>query len=118
MLQFKLKALLHSKGIIYPHAWLMKNCNFTPTKATKLLSGKQKSINRQDLSFICGVLQCTPNDILYWENTPRHTLEDNHPLLQELSPPPRIQDWKKLLRNISPEKAAELYALAVKELGD
>lgn len=118
MIHFKIKALLYSKGIIYPHAWLMKNCNFSPSKATNLLSGKQKSINRQDLSFICGVLNCTPNDLLYWENTDRLSLEENHPLLQELSPPPRIQDWKKLLRNISPEKAAELYNLVVKELGE
>ncbi len=118
MIHYKLKALLHSKGIIYPHAWLKKNCKFSSGKATKLLSGKQKNINREDLSFLCAVLHCTPNDFLYWENTPRISLEENHPCLQELSPPPRIQDWKKLLRNISPEKAAELYALAVKEMED
>ena len=116
MIQFKLKTLLYSKGIIYPHAWLTRNCNFSTGKATKILRGDQKNINREDLSKICAVLECTPNDIFYWENTPRIYLEEHHPLLQELSPPPRIQDWKKLLRNISPEKAEEIYKMAVKEL--
>jgi len=118
MLHYKLKALLYSKGILYPNAWLKKNCNFSSTKATNLLSGKQISISRKDLSYICGVLECTPNDLLYWKDTPTISLGENHPIRKELTPPPRIQDWKKLLRNISPEKAAELYAMAVKELGD
>ncbi len=115
MIQYKIKEYLHSRGIVFPHAWLLKNAEFTSTKATKYLSGKQKFINREDLSFLCGVLNCTPNDLMYWEDTPRMKLPPTHPCHTQLSVPPKNADWKKLLRNVDPNLATEVYNMLVTE---
>lgn len=106
---------MHSRGILFPHAWLRKNLQFAPSKATKLLNGKQKSLNLEDMSYLCMLLCCTPNDLVYWQETPRLGIDKQHPLSQ-LEAPPRLSDWKKILRQIPASKAQEIFNKVVEEM--
>ncbi len=111
MLHFKLKHVMQANGIIYPHAWLMRNCGFTPNKASKILNGKQQTLSANDLSFLCMALNCTPNDLLYWEQTKRYHVGEAHPLLTQLTPPPNNSDWRTMLRSIDAQDAKQVFDL-------
>ncbi len=66
MLQFKLKEVMLAAGIPNPYTWLIKFGKFSQPKATGLLKQSAKTITLKDISKLCMLLNCTPNDLLYW----------------------------------------------------
>ena len=108
MLSYKISEILLAGGKEYPYKWLVNYCGFSRNKAYKILKMEIKSITLVDLAKLCEGLHCTPNDLMYWENTPRLTLPPGHPLLA-LTPPSKKSDWHKLFKTIEPNKLIELH---------
>ena len=109
MLQFKIKEKIESRGILNPHSWMVKHCKISGLSATKLLSNKQHSVNLKHLSKLCENLHCTPNELLYWQQTPASPLLSTHPCITELPPPPTVTSFKKLLQHLQPKEVEEFY---------
>ncbi|MBL7774031.1 MAG: helix-turn-helix domain-containing protein [Chitinophagaceae bacterium] len=69
-------------------AWLSKTLKCSRNKAHKILEGKKKSLNVNDLSIICYHLNCKPDVFFQWNSSSKYKLSENH-VLRELIPPPR-----------------------------
>jgi putative transcriptional regulator len=108
MLRIKLKEVLIAKGIKNHRQWLIENCKMSYRKIQVLYSKKQKSIAFEDLSRLCKALECTPNDLFYWENTPKIMVGEWHPLMAKLSPPDKNHNWIDLIEALDPESVDEL----------
>ncbi len=80
MLQFRIRYLLDSKGIVNPYNFLIKN-GFTPNVATRLINDKQGQLKLSQVTKLCKILKCTPNDMLKWVGVKGDDLPDDHPLL-------------------------------------
>jgi len=116
MLKFKIKEVLEASGKLHPGNWLMKNSGLGEGKSYKLVNSLQKSISLEDLSKLCRILNCTPNDLLYWEQTAQNRLPTDHPCLLNLEKPIKNGDWNSIFRKMSPDKVLELNRLALREL--
>jgi len=118
MLQFKVNEMLQAAGHRYPAAWLVKHCGMTMAKAYKITQGKQKSISVADFSKLCENLHCTPNDLMYWQETARTKVPPTHPCMTQLTPPNKNADWAVLFKKLPTEKILKLHEQAVNELDE
>ncbi len=116
MLNFKIKEILLALDKRNPQIWLVKVCGFKRTKAFNIIHNKQKTINLEDFSELCYQLQCTPNDLLYWQNNPSRMVEPTHPLIAQLSPPDEEPEWRNLLKNMHPTEVIELKRIAEQKI--
>jgi DNA-binding Xre family transcriptional regulator len=116
MLKFKVKEVLLALDKRNPQMWLRKVCGFSKTKAANIVNNKQTMINVKDFTELCYQLKCTPNDLMYWQQTERFKLEDSHPCIQKLTPPDKMPEWNKLLSKLSPEEIKEIKAFAEQKL--
>lgn len=114
MLYFKINELLLFAGIRSPHRFLMRTFGFRNSKAYSLIKNKTRTISLDDLSEICHLMNCTPNDLLYWDNSKKVKLADNHPITQALTPPPKNVDWKNVHNNLTLEQNMKLREYAQK----
>jgi hypothetical protein len=108
MLEFKIKEVLEASGIRKPLIYLQK-AGFSRRKAPGLLAKTQKTITLLDLSKLCQLLQCTPNDLLYWQPTPRLPVEPSHPLITQLQAAPKHANWLDLLGQLSKAEVMQLH---------
>ncbi|MES2619146.1 MAG: helix-turn-helix transcriptional regulator [Bacteroidota bacterium] len=108
MFKYKIREVLLARGKKYPYRWLVQK-GFSRNKAYNYLNNRQESINLADLAILCEGLTCTPNDLLYWENTPQFPLPDFHPVVQSLKKPSAKSDWHKLLSQMTPDKIELLH---------
>lgn len=115
MLHFKIKELIEKKGKIKTYSYLTSQCKISSSVAVNLLNGKQKSINRKDISKICIAFNCTPNDLFYWDNSHDH-LPESHPLVAVLKPPDNISNWSNILTSLPKESVEKLYEIAKNEM--
>jgi DNA-binding Xre family transcriptional regulator len=117
MLQFKIKEILLASGIKNPSKYLIK-AGLSKQKASGFVHNTQKTYSSEDISRICHLLNCTPNDLQYWQNTPRITVPPTHPLLTELQPAPTHANWLDLVGQVPKDKAVELHAQLQKMIED
>jgi DNA-binding Xre family transcriptional regulator len=110
MLQFKIKEKIESRGIFTPFTWMVKHCHIPPASANKLLNGKQKSLNLMHLSKLCENLHCTPNELIYWQQTPANALLPTHPCITDLAVPPTHSSIKNLLKSMTAEEMKVFYS--------
>ena len=108
MLKLKLKEVLLAQGKQNPQAWLQKHCDLSYMKAHKLVNNKQKSIAFEDLSKICNVLECTPDDLFWWDNAKRHKVTEWHPCILKLTKPSKDVDWTKRIETLDMERVETL----------
>ncbi len=101
--------MLQAAGKKSPALWLVKTCGFRKGKAYNIANDKQTTINLEDFSRLCYALHCTPNDLLYWENTPHLSVRDTHPLAQGLTPPAALSNWQDVFKNLAPHEVAEYH---------
>lgn len=80
MLRLELKRKLLSNGVYAPNTWIMKTLRCSKSKAHKILNGKLKCINPEDLTRICVKLQCKPDDLFIWDTKSRVKLPEEHTL--------------------------------------
>jgi len=118
MLQFKIVERILSKGYYKPYTYLRKMVGFSSGKAVKFSQGKQQSISLADLSHLCATLHCTPNDILYWQQTPSYTLPATHPCISQLQQPQQLASWGKAIQQLDPDQAAEIYKLVQDKIAE
>lgn len=116
MLQYKINQILLAMGKKNPAVWLVKNCGFSKAKAYNIINNKQSMISLKDFSKLCDALYCTPNDLMYWQNTPAHQLQPQHPCITKLTPPEAINDWHKLLNHLTPTDIEEVRQLALAKM--
>lgn len=112
MLTFKINEKLLSLDKRFPQNWLIKVCKFTSAKAHNIIHQKQKSLNLKDLSELCYQLQCTPNDLLYWQEEKNRPLGAQHPLNTQLIPPNKEPHWQKLFVKMLPHEIDTLKTQA------
>ena len=108
MLKLKLKHVLLSQGRQHPTAWLQKNCNMTFSKAHNLVNNKQKSIAFEDLSKICSVLECTPDELFWWDDTKKKRLHEWHPIKAKLITPAKDSNWASRVEGLNPDRVEAL----------
>jgi DNA-binding Xre family transcriptional regulator len=96
MLYFKIKELMLYCGIKSPQRFLMKAFGYRHSKAYNLVDNRTRTISLDDLSEICQLMNCTPNDLLYWDNSKKYKMKADHPLIVNLSPPPKNVEWKEV----------------------
>jgi DNA-binding Xre family transcriptional regulator len=79
MIQLNLEGMLKSKGIKKPYTYL-RSIGFTATKARNIPAGRYNSIAYTDLSRLCHALNCTPNDLFNWNESPEFPIGKTHVL--------------------------------------
>lgn len=108
MLHLKIKQILQSRGVLHPQIWLRKALGIGQNKAARLEKDTLEYISLRDLSLLCQLLHCTPNDLFYWQQTASHTLPADHPCLSQLKAPPIISEWSEIMKGLSATQAEEL----------
>ena len=95
MLQFKVKEVMLAAGITNPYSWLVKYPKFSQRKANGLLNQTAKTITLKDISKLCMLLNCTPNDLfaLRQMDLPSHHALNALPDIADASPHKSIAEW-------------------------
>lgn len=114
MFKFKMKQLLFGKCMDKPHVWMGENIGISTITASKMINNKLGSIRIEDLAKICVVLNCTPNDLFYWENDEVNQLPDTHACITKLNPPTIDSTFQELLDTLNYQQVMELYQEAEK----
>jgi DNA-binding Xre family transcriptional regulator len=70
MIALDLARLLESKEIQNPLRYLKKEAGFSYHIGRKLLYGRMARLNYSYLEQLCLLLNCTPNELLYWKPAP------------------------------------------------
>jgi hypothetical protein len=109
MLEFKIKEVLQASGIKMPLIYLQK-AGFSKRKSLGLMAKTQKTVTLIDLSRLCQLLQCTPNDLVYWQPTPRFEVEATHPLMTQLQAAPKHANWLDLVGQLNKSEVMKLHA--------
>jgi DNA-binding Xre family transcriptional regulator len=94
MLYLKIKEILQYVGIRSPHGFLMRVFGYRKTKAYNLVNNKTRNVNLDDLGEICHMLNCTPNDLLWWDNSKKLKAHEGHALMLNLTKPHKHPEWK------------------------
>ena len=115
MLSFKIKQLIEKKGTSNAFTFLTKKCKISSHVAVKLLRNEQKSLSKKDMSSICQQLNCTPNDLFFWDNKTAN-LPDDHALNAILSQPEHVTNWNIILSTLPKESVSKLYQMAINEM--
>ena len=111
MLHLKLKELIEKKGQMKANKFLVKSLNISTSVAVNLLNGTQTNIQLKTISKICAALNCTPNDLFYWNNT-QTPIDDNHVLRTELTLPEKLSNWQTILNTLPQEEVEKLFEQA------
>jgi DNA-binding Xre family transcriptional regulator len=105
MMNYRLKALMESKGIAKPYASLMK-MGLNHTKVVRLLRNDNVQLDKRTMNILCEALWCTPNDLFEW--IPEHSAIDqaSHPL-QALKPK-EVYAIQKDIQKLTPAQLSDL----------
>ena len=79
MLKFNFNRIFKARGIDRPFTHLV-DLGFQRSAASRMNTGKIKSMSLKELERLCEMFECTPNDLLEW--VPGKYMEDitKHPL--------------------------------------
>lgn len=116
MLKFKIKEILLAMGIEQPYTWLLKNGKFGQRKTSNLLRKDVFTITLKDLSKLCILLHCTPNDLLYWQMGTKHVLDPKHPCLHKLFPPISNEKWQDILKKLPQEEVLQIHQSVIERI--
>ena len=78
MLTFNFKRVFKARGIEKPFSYLVK-AGYSDSFATRVVNSKIERMNLKDVEALCGMLNCTPNDILEWIPDKNEKNTENHP---------------------------------------
>lgn len=67
MIRLRIKEMAEKRGITTAYQ-LQKAANVPPSAAAKWFKNDLKSIGIETLDLLCKVLECTPNDLLEFQN--------------------------------------------------
>ncbi|GHN01160.1 hypothetical protein WSM22_26490 [Cytophagales bacterium WSM2-2] len=77
MLKLNVNRILEIKGIENPGSFLMKN-GFSRHTAYRLLNNSVRIINYGNLEKLCLLLNCTTNDLFFWEDNTKGKIYKDH----------------------------------------
>lgn len=72
MLKYNLKIMFWNRGLRYPQAALVR-AGFNRQTASRIVAGRFKTLDAQQIEKLCIVFKCLPNDLFEFtpdENTP------------------------------------------------
>lgn len=81
MLTMNITAVCKARGILYPHAFLIKQ-GISRNVASRITSGKAESIKVDHIEKICRALNCEPSDLFRFQSKPNESLPKDHSLLK------------------------------------
>lgn len=81
MITMNLITVCKARGIIYPHAFLVRN-GIPANVATRLTSGNHQNIRLEHIEKLCRALTCEPSDLFRFQSHPNESLPKDHPLLK------------------------------------
>jgi len=108
MLKLKIKQVLLAQGKQNPQVWLQTHCGLTYRKAFNIINNKQKSIAFADLSNICSVLDCTPDELFWWDNAVKPKVAEWHVCMVKLNKPRKDANWTKRIEGLNPDRVESL----------
>lgn len=79
MLKFNMKRVFQARGIERPYSFLVR-AGFSPNHATRVVNGRVKQLNLDDIERLCVLLKCMPNDLLEWTPGKNFIPGQEHPL--------------------------------------
>ena len=79
MLRIDIKRIARKKGQFEPTKLLVKN-GFGKQKAWKIVSGRVKDWDLNDIEKLCEIFQCTPNDLFVLEPEKGKVYDNKHPM--------------------------------------
>ena len=79
MLDINLNHIFKARGIDNPYSFLVK-AGMTYHSANALLYTHKKVFRLDQIEFLCSVLNCEPNDLLFWNPDKKKPLPPTHPL--------------------------------------
>lgn len=97
MIKLKINEILKSQGVRSPHMYLMEKFDMGYTKAYKICNNTVDKLSMRDLASLCVMFGCTPNELMYWEDTSKVTLPLSHPMKTNMYPPLAEYGFEKLL---------------------
>lgn len=65
MIKFNFQRIFNGKGIEKPFSYLISK-GYSRNMATRINTGKLKTMNLKDVERFCLMFECTPNDLLEW----------------------------------------------------
>ncbi len=110
MLKFNPNRMMALRGIDRMFGFLHKN-GFVRSTANFMLKGAASSIKVEHIEKLCVLLNCTPNDLFYWNPDTNNPLPENHALYALKREHQSVKNYKELLMNIPPEKLPEVENL-------
>ncbi len=116
MLTLHIAPVFKARGIDKPFSFMVKN-GMTPHSAHKLLSGTLRVIRLDHVEFLCRILVCEPNDLLYWSPSGQEKLPASHPLTQ-LKQAGFDTNWKETLASVPLHQLKEITSNMVKQSGE
>ena len=108
MLVFNPRRIFGLRGIERPNNFLVRN-GFTSMVASRLLTHGLLHLNIRNVSRLCKILNCTPNDLFDWKPEPAEPLPQNHPLQSLVRQ--ESANINDLLKDIPLEKLPDLHAM-------
>ena len=80
MLKFNITPLFKARQIEKPYSFLIK-AGFTHSAATTIVNNKRSAFTLKQITLLCKILYCEPNDLLVYKPLKNDLLPPNHPLL-------------------------------------
>lgn len=81
MLNLDIKPLFKLRGIPKPYTTLVK-AGISPQSAAKIVRSETRIFRLDHIEIICGILNCTPNDLLSWSQNKGTPIAETHALHQ------------------------------------
>ena len=110
MIYLSLRQMFEKRAILNPYAFLQDH-GFKPHTIRRILNNDYTHLHLDHLEMLCGLLHCTPNDLLAWNGSSKHVTTANHPLtaLKRNANPIRLS---QMLSNIPLDKVDEFWHYA------
>lgn len=109
MLRYKIRDLLLRRGIHELYQWCVNECGLSSNRASQIRNNKVKQLRYDELTALCVRLNCTPNDLLHFDNRVLK-LPPEHPLCN-LIPTATESNLQKLLMQSETQTKEEILLL-------
>lgn len=115
-MRLNIENLLEHRGINQPYKFFTKR-GFKVHTVTKLLNPKTDRIQFKELSLLCKLLRCTPNDLLILDEKDKFYFNEGHPML-DVKPRVGIIDITDRLRMLPLDQVDEISEIITKKTGE
>ncbi len=109
MLRLNLDRAFRLRGFENPSRHLSKLGISRPT-ISRLMNGEKSGVSYGHLEKICGLLNCTPNDLFEWKPSANANLPENH-ALYALRRDESARSLKEIVKDIPLERMSEVENL-------